>query len=363
MTFSKSLIYPTSNIRNEGWLKNVIFFWDEINIVVSSLLSNSYQCDTTSFLHNEGMLKTIKIDVDNNLINCLTLDMLNYINTNEGFQLLAQGQGCHVVLHRNKISKELNYLLELPPDKVPYEIQYQLRDYMNRENWFLANSNFSNFYMTLLVNRICEQKSISLLTDNPLGANLTDKIRLDNQVIIEGKNSDFYKSNKNEKHINLGEALLINMIIKNIRISKQTSIEDILIFKKLYQEELTLFKINILKLANNITRDISFNLLKQQIHYTYYEEFLPSYNNLTKTLDSYGIKWTTETFIKVSVISTNVTALSVDMVGLGLPQALLVDDGVSLISSLVSYNINKKEKLRENPYSYLFKLNNHILAD
>ena len=48
------------------------------------------------------------------------------------------------------------------------------------------------------------------------------------------------------------------------------------------------------------------------------------------------------------------------LLGLGLPQALLAGAGVTLITSLVSYNQDKQEKLRTNPYSYLLAIENRL---
>ena len=64
--------------------------------------------------------------------------------------------------------------------------------------------------------------------------------------------------------------------------------------------------------------------------------------------------------MKVSVISTSATALPMALLGLALPQALIAGAGVSLITSLISYNEDKKEKLRTNPYSYLLAVDRQI---
>ena len=36
--------------------------------------------------------------------------------------------------------------------------------------------------------------------------------------------------------------------------------------------------------------------------------------------------------------------------------------GVSVITSLISYNLDKKKKLRENPYNYLLEIEGNISA-
>ena len=352
MGFTKALFYPTIDIHNEEWLKNAILFWDEINTIVPSSIINPYQENTTQYLADEGILKPMAVSSDYEFIEELTADTLNYLNTNEGFQLLTQGQGHNSVIHRDKLPRDVRHLFDIHPEKLPYEIQNQLRRSMTEEGWFRVDSNFAIFYMTLLANKICEQKSIALLTDNSLTSNLTDLVRLDNQIAINGRERDYHHL-RNERYINLAQGLMTNLIIKGIKVSKTSTLEDVVKFKKKHQDELGLFRTNIAKLTKDVSKDVPFEAMKQQVEDIYNDEFLPSYNNFKKALDSSGIKWVSDNFMKISVISTSATGLPMALLGLALPQALLAGAGVSIISSLISYNQDKKEKLNANPYSYL----------
>jgi len=360
MGFTKALFYPTIDIPNEDWLKNAVLFWDEINTIVPSSIVTPYQEQTTQYLSDEGILKALPVNPDNDFIEDLTTDTLNYLNTNEGFQLLTQGQGDRSVIHRDKLPREISRIFDIHPEKLPYEIQHQLHRSLTEEGWFRVDSNFAIFYMTLLANKICEQKSIALLTDNPLTSNLAELVRLDNQIAIRGKDYNFHHHLRNEKYIHLAQGLLTNLIIKGIKISKASSLVDVVNFKKNHPDELGLFRTNIAKLTKDITNGTSFEALKQQVLDIYTDDFLPSYNNFKKALDGSGIKWVSDNFMKISVISTSATALPMALLGLALPHALLAGAGVSIISSLISYNEDKKEKLRTNPYSYLLAINRQL---
>jgi len=83
MGFTKALFYPTIDIRNEEWLKNAVLFWDEISTIVPSTMDNPYQRQTTEYLSDEGILKPIHVNPDHDMIEELTADTLNYLNTNE----------------------------------------------------------------------------------------------------------------------------------------------------------------------------------------------------------------------------------------------------------------------------------------
>ena len=360
MGFTKALFYPTIDIKNEDWLKNAVLFWDEINTIVPSSMQQPYQEQTTQFLAREGILVSIFVDSDQQLIEDLTGDTLNYLNTNEGFQLLTHGGGQNSVIHRDKLPRDVRHLFDIHPEKLPYEIQSQLRRTIMGDGFFRVDSSFAIFYMTLLANKICERKSIALLADNTLTANLSDLVRLDNKIAIKAGDRDNHRFERNEKYIHLAQGLLTNLVIKGISISKASTLEDVVKFKRQHKDELGLFRTNLAKLTKDIPKELSFEALQQQTEDIYNDEFLPAYNCFKKSLDGAGIKWTVDNFMKIAFFSAPPTSLSLALLGLSTPQALMAGAGVSIISSMVSYNIDKREKLKNNPYSYLLAVNNRI---
>lgn len=360
MAFTKALFYPTIDIRNENWLKNAVLFWDEINTIVPTSIIDPYKQQTTQYLADEGILKAMIVNPDEQFIEELTADTLNYLNTNEGFQLLTQGQEKSSVIHPDKLPRDVSRLFDIHPEKLPYEIQNQLRRSMTRDGFFRVDSNFAFFYMTLLANKICERKSIALLTDNSLSSNFADLVRLDNQIAIKGREYGFDYSGRNERYIHLAQGLLTNLVIQGIKVTDASSLEDVVKFKKRHRDELGIFRTNIAKLTKDVGKNISFEALKQQVEDIYNEEFLPSYNNLKRSLDGGGIKWVADNFLKVSFFSAPPTSIPLALLGLTIPHALLAGAGVSIVSSLISYNVEKKEKLRSNPYSYLLAVNNGV---
>lgn len=360
MGFTKALYYPTIDITNEDWLKTAVLFWDEINTIVPTSISNPYQGNTTQYLADEGILQPMRVNPEIDIIEGLTTDILNYLNTNEGFQLLTQGRDKYATIHRDKLPRDVGRLFDIHPDKLPYEIQHILRQNITKDGWLRVNSEFAIFYMTLLANRICDANSIALLTDNTLTSNLTDKIRLDNQIAIKGRDRDFYHYGQNERYIHLAQGLLTNLIIEGVRIKPSSTLEDVIKFKKTHRDELGLFRTNIAKLTQNVSKDKKLDVIRQEVEDIYKDEFLPSYNNFKKALNGSGIKWISDNFMKVSMISTGATALPMALLGLALPQALIAGTGVSLITSLISYNQDKQERLRTNPYSYLLAVDKQV---
>lgn len=360
MAFTKALFYPTIDIKNENWLKTATLFWDEIFTIVPSSLENPYQEQATQFLYDEGILKPFLVNPDQNFIEELADDTLNYLNTNEGFQLLTQGNGQYTI-HRDKLLRDISRLFDIHPEKLPYEIQHLLHHRLTGEGWLRVDGGFAKFYMTLLANKICEHHAIAPLTDNSLTSNFSDLIKLDNQIAINNRERDYdYRIHHRERYINLRQGLLINMGLESISISESTSLEDVVNFKRRYQDELGLFRKNVENLTKNIPEDASLLQIRQMVEDVYVNEFKPGYNTLKKSLNGAGIKWAADNLMKVSFFSTGATAIPTALLGLSIPYALLAGVGVSIISSLVSYNVDKRNALRDNPYSYLLAINKGI---
>ena len=186
-------------------------------------------------------------------------------------------------------------------------------------------------------------------------------VRLDNQIAINGRERDYdYRPRRRDRYINLSQGLLINMAIEGISIAEPTSLEDVVNFKRRHQDELGLFRKNVANLTKDIPADASLGQIRQMVKDVYINEFLPGYNGLKDALNGSGIKWVADNFMKVSLISTGATALPTALLGLSVPYALLAGAGVSVISSLISYNVDKRTALRNSPYSYLLAVNNGI---
>lgn len=359
MAFTKALFYPTIDIKNENWLKTAILFWDEINTIVPSSIDNPYQEQATKFLYDEGMITPFLVNPDQDFIEELSEETFNYLNTNEGLQLLSEGG--RYGLHRDKLPRDISRLFDIYPEKLPYEIQRILRHRITDEGWLRVDGGFAKFYMTLLANKICERNAISPLTDNTFSSSFSNLVKLDNQISIHGHRMDYDYSHRNRgRQMNLAQGLLIDMTIDSITISDLTSLEDVVKFKRRHQDELGLFRKNIENLTKDIPADATLIQIKQMVADVYVNEFLPGYNGLKDALNGAGIKWAADNFMKVSLFSTGATALPTALLGLSIPYALLAGVGISLISSLVSYNIDKRTTLRNNPYSYLLSVNNGV---
>lgn len=360
MAFTRALYYPTIDIHNENWLKTAILYWDEINTIVPSSISNPYEQQVTQFLADEGVVRPLYVNSDMDLIDGLADDVLNYLNSNEGYQVLIHPEN-GIALHPQKLPREIRQFYRIHPEKMAHEIWYQLREYIDRDGWLHVNGGFANFYMTLLTNRLCEHHGISPLTDNSYASKFNDLVRLNNQVAIYSERDEPWRNRGiRNRGSQLAQGILMDLSFNGVTISDEVSIDDILKFKRQHQDELGLFRTNIENLTRNIPVDATIEQIRQQVNDIYVNQFLPGYNDLKKSLSGAGIKWLANNFMKISFFATGGTAIPTALLGLSIPSALLAGAVASVISSVVLYNSEKQDILRHNPYSYLLAMNNGI---
>lgn len=355
MKFSKALYYPSIDINDEEWLKSAVLFWDEIDTIVPISIKDPYKNYCTQYLESEGIIKPILINSSSKYVEGIISDFSKFVNSNAGIQLLNDSISdtkClnfmvqKAVLHEDKLSVRLIN-----------EIQKIGRFEFDERGFYHLNPQFVSLYMTLLANRISEDKSLALVTNNSLNIQLAETIRYDNDV-----SSTFltkYAREWSSPNITLKQGLMTNFVIDNIRISETTPLADIITFRQHHRDELAKFRINLAKLVDSVDTANSFEALHQNIHTIYTDEFTPAYNDLKKALKSSRIKWVFDNLSKLCIFSMSTTAVPV-MLGASMPQAVFLGAGVSAVSSAIAYNIEKSEKLRKNPYSYLLKVNKEL---
>ena len=106
-------------------------------------------------------------------------------------------------------------------------------------------------------------------------------------------------------------------------------------------------------MTSAISNDQPLKSLVQSVNDIYSNEFLPQLNAFKRALTASKIKWAAENLLTVSFFSTSASSIPLMLLGLSVPQALLVGAGVSLTVSAALYNSDKVERLSGSPFSYV----------
>ena len=370
--FSNALYYPHIDIRDSNWLKTAVLFWDSISTIVPSSINTPYENRETEYLADAGFLRPVRVNsesesvigIEEKIINLLTTpDFLKEIflsNLTKSQEIYGEKMSNRL---RIGIRESFNIYQEKMSDRVRHEIRDRiykdkasykthrhlerlLRDYpyfMDDEKFYLSDK-FAYVYMTALANQICENERMGLVTDNLTYHDFANSLRFEN------------KSNLNnfEDIQNFGQGMLLDFIIEDLKICPDTSLEDIIFFKNQHRDELTLFRLKLAEITQNISPNRPINYIRQEMADAY-KIFEAEYNNFKKALKSQKIKWTTGNFLKTS--SAFVTSVAIPMhIGAPTDIAVLIGVGVSATVSIINYRVDRQNALRENPYSYLLKV-------
>ena len=358
--FSNALYYPYIDIQNSEWLKTAILFWDSVSTIVPASVRQPYEYQDSQYLADVGFLTPIHVDSRDESVVGIENEAIGFVESEEFFNFAISTTIGEFSIHQDKMSmllqeRMLRELSEIGiyPEKLSREFRHYLGDRFRflghrfgASNGYHFEPAFVNFYMTLLANKICENHSLALVTDSMASNKLSNTVRFGTRNSIQSR-----RSNINPYKFEQG--LLLDLVINDLRISPDNDIEAIIKFKSKHKDELGLFRTNLAKLTQGISQDQPLDAIRQEVNDVYINEFLPTYNNFKSALTGSGIKWLSDNLLSVSTLSVSTTGVSIAAAGMTVPYALLAGAGISLLASTVKYSIDKRNAIRENPYSYL----------
>lgn len=369
MAFTKSLYYPWIDIRDEGWLKSASLYWDVIQSIVPESIDLPYSTKTARHLEDEGILVPLRVNSNLDEIEGLTHDIIRYLNSQEGMELIAGADRQWVYLHPDKLPETIRHLSRMHPDKISGEIRYLLRELglsrRGRGDFLEVDDKFASFYITLLATRLSEKIGAGLVTSSSLPHNLSLKVKTDSQIggIIDFSRRHRYDYDRYENRQNvpreLAQGMLVELMIEEIALDPNTSINKILKFRNNHASELGRFRTKVGELTSSLPENIPLQAMRQHVNDIYVNEVKPSLDDLKKSLTSSRIKWLTNSWMKLAFISAGSSSMLIGM-GLATANALLIGAGISLVGSGILYNVDKKDSLRANPYSYVMSLQTEL---
>jgi hypothetical protein len=369
----QALFYPWIDIQNEVWLKTSLLYWDSVRTIVPESIDSPYSTDTGRTLESLGFLVPLRVHSGMEEIEELTDEVLSYMGTAEGAELLvAERGGRRHDLHLEKLPYRIGRLAEMHPEKLPDEIRYMLRSLAmpskRGSEWLSVDEGFADFYMTLLANRLAERVGARLLTALPAADRLAVAARLDAQLngLIPwsmwrmhgpGRHWREYEAFGPPRRMprHLAPGMLASLAIERVGIAPDTPVDLLIDFRERHRDELALFRAKIEQLAAAVETDLPVEALRQRISDLHANEVAPAISNLKNALEGRRIKWLSDGLLKVGFLSAGASTMLV-MAGLAVPTALLAGAGISLIATGTMYNVDKRESLRTNPYAYLLSM-------
>lgn len=358
MAFTKSLYYPWIDIKDESWLKTAALYWDTIQSIVPESIEHPYTTDTAMKLQDESILSPLRVHSYLDEIEDLSKDVLEYLDSQEGMELITGISKETVYLHPDKLPHSFRHFDFIHPGKMSHEVRYMLEDAglgRNGNGDFLeVESSFADFYMTLLATKLSENNGSGLVTSNNPSHNLSLKVRTDSKMNgMIGRRMHHRDYDFGVKRLTQG--MLLELMLEDIFISPDTPIEKIIEFRKKHSSELGRFRTKIAELTEKIPDGLPVKALRQHITDLHTNEVKPAIDDLKKSLTGSRIKWLTDGWLKIAFVSVGSSSMLINA-GLSTTNALMVGAGISLVGTGIIYNEDRKNSIRNNPYSYLFNM-------
>ena len=361
--FESALYYPTIDIHNERWLKSAVLFWDRIETIVPESEECPYCRKSTRVLHENEILFAHKVNPFCDEVRGIEEDVIQFMDTPEGKKsfIMPRNRPATSVANRrhqyDDVEVEREYLehrlherykdFYIHVQKLPMILRERLGIRDNEDGYVWASRGFMSFYMTLLANRICQNKRLALLTDK------VNQNNLSNKILIEG----LAPAGQRAREQKMKRGMMYQIIMDDIKIAPDTRMETIVQYKKDRRHELALFRAEMDRLTAFDIEGMDAKDIEHEIWSIYTKQVKPAIDGVKATLKDSGINWW-------SGLGTCVfTGLIPAVLGFGTDMKTNIAIGASeclgLALTTVPY-VRKRMELSGSPYSYLVKLDRQL---
>ncbi|MEQ8831970.1 MAG: DUF6236 family protein [Alphaproteobacteria bacterium] len=267
-----ALYYPHIDIRETGWLRSAMLFWDEIQTIVPSAIEEPYKELETALCAEEGFLRPLHCDLHEEVLSDLgsrVLRMLGEPDWTDSATRELSGPTSHALMHAEKLSHEMMCRLEdavvmhsakMPPEikallagplgmqmlskrKVhprlrrmleniyghrihPAKLSNELGGLFDRygdDEWLLVDRRFAEIYMSALAALLAKEVDVSPLT---------------NEVSSSGVNLRCLGDDVTSSSPSAARGALVSVVMEGLRIDPEAPIKRILEFRRKRKDQL-----------------------------------------------------------------------------------------------------------------------------
>ena len=357
MPFSQAIYYPWIDIVDDAWLKTALLYWDSVRTIVPESIHLPYSSPTAQALQETGFLVPLRVHSEMEEIENLAPTVLAQLESPEGLALLAGGMNRPIYdIHVEKIPRSVGRLFDIHPAKLPSAIRDLLERSGSRSSrsnqWLQVDEGFAMFYMTLLANQLAERVDAAIVTPLPVAERVAVAARLDSRP---REYEAFGRRRPMPKR--LAQATLAELTIQQISISPDTSVDDLLLFKEAHKDELARFRTEISNLAAAVDENLPVEALRQRVSDIYSNQVSPAIADLKGSLEGRRVRWIAEGLIKIASLSAGPLMVAA---GMSVPAALLAGAGISFLVLETLYNVDKRDALRKDSFSYLLSVQKEL---
>lgn len=402
------VVYRQQSAVSEAWMKNALLFWDRIRLV-SPLVTAERPYDMTRHrflllsdprasvfefgegkddvdidhpvsramvakgaevmhlkeipelptddstvgrLLQMGIIEPLYLNANSADVNVVSQEMLSTLQTEEGVRYmdLAEVKKAALLL-RKDLRETIMDIAQFFPDEVPdklfvpldYQRQGNQSNYWDTKNWVELNREFLRRYYARLVTSISSRLRLPVLSGR-------DAEHLDVSYVLQDRigTDTVYGA-------------MFNLSVNSVTLDPATDIDQLLLFKEKYKDELFKYRRALKNLTNGVNVEgHTVDSLLRELKVLHAEEVERGQRDLKRAMKGLGINTIQDGVLKVATLSTTAGTLASQLLSTLAPQSALVAAGLSIAASAVKYARDRASLLREQPYSYLLRIQREL---
>lgn len=274
--FGTALYYPYLDIEDARWLRTAILFWDRIQTIVPTDISDPYKNPETCRLHAEGLLLPLRCDLQGELLEDLGRRVLKYAERPDhlhGVLKAVSGADTHWGKSTPYLPKTMlaRSAARLHPGKMSYSVRKSLTGAIIDEDGFLlVDPPFAKFYMAALATRLAKDTGAVAVSNEGRAFGLQLNTVLDD-VLSDGPAA--------------AQGILMSVVIETLSLDASVPIERILRFRRNNENQLHDLAIGFEKLTDKLEGSEDVREMREKAGRYYERTIRPE---LTRLKDSLG---------------------------------------------------------------------------
>lgn len=331
------LYFPHIEVRERGWIRSYILFWDEVRTIVPKAVRKPYRRPELEVLHGEGLLVAEKLTAFPSEVEAASSIMLEHWDTIErSFEFssahiaIAKDYEDYHLMHPEKMTKELvmkfrSHLRENVPDVG------KTFTYRDTSEWEVTDPRMATAYMAILANEISQSNVADPVTNYPF-------LRVPNPALLDRGLSD------DERF----ESRLLEIVMENIIIDPKIDIRKIITFKRDNQALFNDFRQELASLRSCVEEGYS----RSDLTKFFNRKIKPKVDTLKSSLTRNHLHWVGGGCITIPAIPDSAAAAA-ELFGTSGNFALAATFGLVATGVMIGAHQSSRNSLRGEPMSYL----------
>ncbi|WP_128961942.1 DUF6236 family protein [Bradyrhizobium guangzhouense] len=389
-----ALYYPYIDIRDSGWLRSAILFWDEIQTIAPTSIHNPYQDPDTKICEREGYLRPLRCDLHPDLLEELGRRVFKLLESPEWAWQLSRGQpedaSRSALMHAAKLSHEIKWRMEeivgIHPDKMPpalrslfiqsggldmiaaeklppnlrrimrnfeefvlhpEKLSYSLRDLVRTRphhadgDWILVNSRFAEVYMSALAALLAKEVHVSPLTNEEPSSGVNLRCLVED-VAAGGPTA--------------AKGALVSVVMEGLQVDPGTPITHLLRFRKNRADQLAELSGIFDELKGRIEKSSSTDELEDAAKAIFENKISPGLKKLKRELKQQSIQSAWEGFQRAVTVSAPAGGVLAAATGFSGTMLLGVGAFITMADVGIKSYLARSKARASSPYTYLLDI-------